>query len=440
MSWIFNAIYLAALCFSLPWIFYRVAFLAKGRRGWRQRLFGRIPALDSDRPTVWFHAVSVGELQLLVPLIKRLSQLRPEWQVAISTATDSGYLLAQQRFAAHTVFFAPLDFSWAVRRVLRRLQPRLIVLAELELWPNLLSIAKQQEVPVIVINGRMGDRSFRRYRCLPGFTKSMLRSLAKISAQNNEYAVRFVALGAEPLRVTISGNIKFDGAFNPDYVQLGRRLRETFQFRDGDVVLVAGSTQPEEDEMVVEAFAAVRAQYPQLRLVVVPRHMHNVPPLIERLQSMGETYVCRSHVNGGFAVDPMLRPIVVVDVVGELAGWWQVADLAYVGGSMGKRGGQNMIEPAAARCAVSFGPRTENFRDVVSMLLAGHAAMVVHDRAELEAFMVRAIVDERWRKSMGSAAQRIVAEQQGATDRTCQLIIEQLEGGSLTARGRRMAA
>lgn len=440
MSWIFNAIYLVALSFSLPWIFYRVAFLGKGRRGWRQRLFGTISPPDSDRPTVWFHAVSVGELQLLVPVIKRLSQLRPEWQVAISTSTDSGYLLAQQRFADHLVFFAPFDFSWAVQRVLRRLQPRLIVLAELELWPNLLSIAKQQEVPVMVINGRMSDRSFRRYRRLPGLTKSMLRSLTKISAQNNEYAVRFVALGAEPLRVTVSGNIKFDGAFSPDYVHLGRRLRETFQFRDDEVVFVAGSTQPEEDEMVVETFAGIREQYPQLRLVIVPRHMHNVPPLVERLQRMGEAYICRSQVSEDTPIDPMLRPIVVVDVVGELAGWWQVADLAYVGGSMGKRGGQNMIEPAAARCAVSFGPRTENFRDVVSMLLAGHAAMVVRDPAELEAFMVRAIVDERWRKSMGSAAQRIVAEQQGATDRTCQLIIEQLEGGSLSARGQRRAA
>lgn len=435
-----NAIYGLVLVLSLPWLGYRAVFLNKSRRGWRQKLWGQVPVSQANRPTIWMHAVSVGEVQLLAPLIARLSSERPEVQFAVSTSTESGYSLAQQKFAEHSVFFFPVDFTWAVRNVLQRVKPELILLAELELWPNFLAAARRERVPVFVINGRMSDRSFRRYRWISGLTRWMLGSLHTILVQNKEYADRFVALGADPARVEVTGNVKFDGAFNPKHAEFAAVLKSQFQILEDEAVFVAGSTQPVEDELVVKTYITLSEKFPALRLIIVPRHMQNVSSLIDLLGRSGLQFVRRSEPGETIPRTGQPRPVIVVDVVGELAAWWQLADIAYVGGSMGSRGGQNMIEPAAAKAAVSFGPRTENFRDVVSMLLTEQAATVVRDQIELLEFIERCLNNSEWRCAMGQAAYRIVAEQQGATQRTCDLVTQQLDSvPKFSARHQRAA-
>jgi 3-deoxy-D-manno-octulosonic-acid transferase len=426
VPWLINFAYLSALVVSAPWLVYRFFWLKKNRRGWSQRLWGRVPPTDPTRNCIWLHAVSVGEVQLLGPIVDELLRRDSRLQLVISTTTESGFDVARKRFVNHSVFFCPFDFTWSVKKTLRRLQPKVIVLAELELWPNLLRAAAKQNVPVIVVNGRLSERSFRGYQRISFVARAMLRSVTKIAAQSPEYANRFLALGAYPESIQICGNIKFDGAFNPQHAELGKNLKQAFQVEDSEIVFVAGSTQPEEDVMVAQAYRILKSKYPQLRLVVVPRHMHNVDSLLAILKSHSEHFVRRSQLNE-LASDALRgQPIIVVDAVGELAGWWSLSKIAYVGGSMGKRGGQNMIEPAANRAVISFGPRTENFRDIVAMLLSRDAACVVHNQQDFEAFLERAIVDAQWRDEMGHRAFAVVQAQQGATARACDMILDLL--------------
>ncbi len=441
VPWLINLAYLSALVVSAPWLLYRFVWLKKNRRGWSQRLQGNVPLTDPERTCIWLHAVSVGEVQLLGPIVDELLRRDPKLQLAISTTTESGFDVAKKRFANHNIFFCPLDFTWSVKKSLQRLKPKVIVLAELELWPNLLRAAALQGIPVIVVNGRLSERSFRGYQRIGFVARSMLRSVNKIAAQSPEYANRFLALGAYPESIEICGNIKFDGAFNPQHAELGTNLKKAFRLADSEIVFVAGSTQPEEDLMVAQAYRALKSRFPELRLVVVPRHMHNVDSLLAILKTHSEHIVCRSRLHEARWDTLQRRPVIVIDAVGELPGWWSLAKIAYVGGSMGKRGGQNMIEPAANRAVVSFGPRTENFRDIVAMLVARDACCVVHNQQDFEAFLERAIVDTKWREEMGRKAFAVVQAQQGATARACDMILSLLNATTKqpTASVRRVA-
>lgn len=435
VSWLYNAVYLALVVMASPWILYRIFWQKKNRRGWSARLAGRVPRRCGQRECVWLHAVSVGEIQLLAPLVDQLHRERPDLELVVSTTTESGFDVARSRFSGLPVFFCPLDFSWAVAAAFRRLRPTALVLVELELWPNLLARAEREGVPVMVINGRLSDRSFRRYHLILPIVRSMLRKVRLIAAQSEAYAERFRELGARESQVFVSGNIKFDGAFNPAHAENGKAFFRHFGLQEGEVIWVAGSTQPEEDSLVLDVYDELRGQHPNLRLVLVPRHLVNVASIVAKLESRRIPFLSRSKTLDG-QIPSQLRnasPVLVVDVMGELAGWWSLAHLAYVGGSMGKRGGQNMIEPSAHGAAVSFGPRTENFRDVVSMLLDSDAARVIGNRQELFDFVAEALENLPAALEMGERARAIVEGQQGATLRT-RLQLEQLLSSSGTVK------
>ncbi len=436
LGWLLNSIYAVLLFVGSPWIAYRIVFLKKNRRGWCERFLGFVPKRDSHNQCLWFHAVSVGEVQLLGPIIDQLINSSPTVDIVISTTTEAGFDVAQKRFGNFSVFFCPLDFTWSIRTAIRRIRPSAVILVELELWPNLLRFTDREKIPVMVVNGRMSERSFRQYQWIAPIARRMLRQVDVIAAQSQTYAKRFMKMGAAPKQVFISGNIKFDGAFNPSHAVLGKRLQAQFGIDDQDAIFVAGSTQPEEDELVVDVYKELRTRFPSLQLVIVPRHLINVEALVKNLETHALPYVRRS---GGGPTAANERPVIVVDVMGELAGWWAIADFAYVGGSMGSRGGQNMIEPAAHRAAVSFGPRTENFRDVVKLLLDNEAAVVVHSRNELQQFLEMGLMNPGCTVEMGARAHTAVASQQGATQRTC-LEINRLLGYSSALSSQSRAA
>ncbi|MEZ6093918.1 MAG: 3-deoxy-D-manno-octulosonic acid transferase [Pirellulaceae bacterium] len=436
IRWLFNTIYLLLLTLGLPWLLYRIVFLNKNRRGWPQRALGNVPSQQHSGKSIWFHAVSVGEIQLLGPLVDQFRKQNPDVAIFISTTTESGFDVALKRFAEHQVFFCPFDFSWAVTRAFRRIQPSALVLVELELWPNMLLAAEQMHVPVMVVNGRLSDRSLQRYQMFLPLIRSMLKRVRLIAAQSSEYAERFRRLGANVQSVFNSGNIKFDGAFNPGHEEVGKKLKSVFRIAEEDFCFVAGSTQPEEDTMSIAAYQALQSEYPQLKLVVVPRHMSNLDSLFQKLDKAGLRYVKRSQVKSREV--ETLPNAIVVDVMGELGAWWSLANFAYVGGSQGNRGGQNMIEPAATAIPVSFGPRTENFRDVVNMLLQNKAASVVHDSSELTQLLQLALENDAETIAMGKRAYQVVFTQQGATMRTCNEISRLI--GSIPVSAARTAA
>lgn len=424
MPYLLNALYLLLLVLGAPWLAWKAFRTGKYREGLRAKLLGRVPLRSGSGPCIWLHAVSVGEVNVLGPLLRRLEQEYPAWECVISTTTRTGYALARTKYAPRLVFYCPLDFSWAVRAALDRIRPNLLVLVELELWPNLIRAAHRAGVKVAVVNGRLSARSARGYRRIRPFIARVLHGIDLIAVQNTEYAGRFLDLGAPPERVRVTGSVKFDGAETERQNPRTERLAALWGLPPHEPVLLAGSTKEPEESVALQTFLALAPAFPRLRLILVPRHPERFDDVAALLDQAGVRWQRRSRLESDGA-DPQAR-ILLVDTVGELGAWWGTARIAYVGGSLGRRGGQNMIEPAAYGAAVSFGPNTSNFRDVVDMLLTRDAAIVVHNGRELTDFARRCLDQPDFAAQLGQRARDLVHEQQGAAARTCQLIAELL--------------
>lgn len=424
MAWALNCVYLLAWLAAAPWLLWRRWRWGKNRRGWMQKWCGLGPTPTATAPRIWLHAVSVGEVNLLAPILEELSRRAP-LEFAISTTTESGYELARQKYPGQLVFFCPFDFSWAVKRTLRNLRPQLIVLAELELWPNWIQSAKRAGIPLAVVNGRLSAQSFAGYGRWRPLITGMFRRLGLVLAQSEEYAQRFIALGTPAERVVVSGNVKFDNADPARGRAQATEFLKQFQWQLGEPVLVGGSTQPDEELMLLRAFGKLRPEFPQLRLVLVPRHPEKIAALETALRGSPWSFCFRSGRSGssGSQAVPPAVDIVVVDVIGELAAWWTLATVAYVGGSLGSRGGQNMIEPAAVGSLVSFGPNTRNFKDVVELLLGNDAVTVVANEDDLIALVRRALHDPDWARQRSQRAAALVAQHRGAAAKMAEQLL-----------------
>ncbi len=415
---------------ALPWVAWRKLSGARPVAAPWTRFTGGITAPPQPQPGVpriWLHGVSVGEVQLLAALA---GELRAQAEAAgrsidcvVSSSTTTGLELAAKRFGSDRTFPCPLDFTWAVDRVLDRVRPDLIVLGELELWPTLLSRAARRGVPVVVANGRMSERSATGYGRVAPLARRMLGLVSTVAARSQADADRFAALGARD--VVVTGSLKFDGVRGdraaPDVV----RLRQLAGFAATDVVFIAGSTQAPEEALALDAFRSFAADHPELRLVIVPRHVERTPEIAALLDASGLRWQLRSRLDGR-PPDPASR-VLLIDTTGELGWWWGTAAIAFVGGSLdGVRGGQNMLEPAAYAAAVSFGPYTRNFRDEVRRLLDADAAVVVADGPALTAFVRRCLVEPAWAAALGKRASALVAAHRGATATTARLILDRL--------------
>ncbi len=409
---ILNLIYLLLLLAASPWLAYKALRSGKYRQGFAAKFCGLVPRREGNQTCIWLHAVSVGEVNLLAPLLAELARRRPDCECVISTTSRTGFELANKKYAGHTVFYCPLDFSWAVSAAMRRIRPELLILAELELWPNLIRAAKSHGARVAVINGRLSENSFRGYRKIRPLVARVLRQIDLIAVQNQEYAQRFLALGATNASLFVSGSLKFDGAQTNRNNSATLRLKELARIAADEVVFLAGSTQQPEEQLALETFRQLAPQHPNLRLILVPRHPERFAEVAQMLDESKLHWQRRSALPTDYNSDAR---ILLVNAVGELGAWWGAAQIAFVGGSLGKRGGQNMIEPAAYGAAVSFGPNTSNFRDVVQQLLAHDAACVVADGHELTRFVARCLRDTQFAEQLGRNAQQLVQRQTGAT-------------------------
>lgn len=427
MPYALNLIYLLGLGIAWPWLLVRAWRTGRYRRGWSERLWGHVPPAPPGSRTLWLHAVSVGEVQVLRPLIAELHRAHPDSFMAISTTTDAGYELAKKLFPDAIVFYLPIDFSWAMSTALRRLQPQWLVLAELEAWPNLIAAAKRLEVPVAIINGRLSERSFQGYRRWSRWLRPMWSRIDLVAAQSTAYAQRFVDLGVSAERVHVTGNLKFDGAtLERGHEEVIARRRE-LGLSDEDLVWVVGSTQAPEERWALEVLDQLRPSFPQLRLVLVPRHPDRFEEVARWLESRGVGFRRRSQPTSHTLSREC--PVLLGDTVGELRWWWGLADVGLVGGSFGDRGGQSMIEPAGFGVSCAFGPKTKNFRDVVRLLLDADAAIELSDERAILPWMREQLGDAVLRQRVGDRAQALVKQQQGATARTLALL-EQLRGST----------
>ncbi len=422
--------YLVIAIVALPWVVWRK--LSGGRpvaAPWI-RFTGAIPVPpvpEAGAGRIWLHGVSVGEVQLLAALA---AELRAQAEAAdrsvdcvISSSTTTGLELAAKRFGPDRTFPCPLDFTWAVDRVLDRVRPDLIVLGELELWPTLLARAARRGIPVVVANGRMSERSAAGYGRVAWLARRMLGRVTTVAARSQADADRFASLGARD--VVVTGSLKFDGVRGDRAAPEVERLRQLAGFAAADIVFLAGSTQSPEESLAIETFRTLAPSHPALRLVIVPRHVERTPEIAALLDATGLPWQLRSRLDGA-SPDPTAC-VLLIDTTGELGWWWGTASIAFVGGSLdGLRGGQNMLEPAAYAAAVCFGPHTRNFRDEVRRLLDADAAVVVPDGPALTAFVGRCLADPAWAAALGSRAAALVAAHRGATATTARIVLDGL--------------
>ena len=429
MTLLLNGMYMLVAVAFVPLLCYSAIVKKKYRTGWSQKLFGFVPQRPSSAAnldertirqgkTIWLHGVSVGEINLLEGLIKQIQLTYPNCECVISTTTQTGYQLAREKYHNHTVFYCPLDFGWAVRNTLRRLKPDVLVLGELELWPNLIRFCDRSNIPIAIVNARLSESSFRGYRKIQFFVGPVLRRIALIAAQTPEYAERFVALGAYPKTTHVTGSIKFDGAVTDRRNAQTESFRKLAQITSSDIVFLAGSTQAPEEQMALDSYLQLQRRFPQLRLILVPRHAERFDAVARLLSQNEVPFSRRSQLTSSQACERVL----LVDTIGELSAWWGTSSIAFVGGSMGSRGGQNMIEPAAYGAAICFGPNTKNFKDVVDLMMQSDAASIVNDQPEMLDFVQTCVASSHLARRMGERAQQMVVENSGALSSTMNLL------------------
>ncbi|MBI2152467.1 MAG: 3-deoxy-D-manno-octulosonic acid transferase [Candidatus Rokubacteria bacterium] len=384
--------------------------------GLLQRLGYRSAGLPPE-PRCWIHAVSVGEAMAAIPLIHAVRRRWPDLHPVVTTVTPTGARVVKDRLepaATHRYF--PLDFPGAVRRALAGVNPEFFLALETEIWPNFLRALGARGIPAMIANGRISDRSFRRYRLVRPFMRRILAGVTVFAMQSAEDARRVIALGAPPERVVVTGNLKTDAMPNePGAEQLWRRL---MGLTGGEPVWIAGSTHRGEEELLLEAFLSLRRRHPTLVLVIAPRHPERVAEVERLIRTRGLRSVRRT----GLPSARDANAVIVLDTVGELPQLYQLSQVVFVGGSLVPLGGHNMLEPALRRKPVVFGPHTTNFREGAELLVTAGAALVVRDAKELEGALDGLLSDPTRRAAMGEAAFEAVAGRQGAVLQTLELI------------------
>ena len=425
---IYSGLLALALLVGSPWFLYQGLRRRKYFGSLRQRL-GALPVsfnLDAE-PSIWVHAVSVGEVLAARPLVDELRARYPGFRLFVSTTTVAGQQLARRQLPqADAVFYFPIDFAWVVRRVLDRVKPRLLVLLEGEIWPHVLRECRRRGVRTAIVNGRVSARSFPRYRLLAPLMRHVLADVNAFCMQSDEAARRITLMGADPARVLVTGSLKFDAVNVPAPSAHGRprdRVLRFFRLAATRPVIVAGSTMRGEERPVLQAFRRIKATQPQALLILAPRHTDRFTEVMHIARGEGFATVRRTEL----AIDAEPRAdVVVLDTIGELAQVYQLATVAFVGGSLVPTGGHNILEPAVYGRPVVFGPSMTNFAEIAEMFLASGAAVQVHSEHELEETLITLMGDSVRRAAIGAAARALVDANRGATERTLDLLLRLL--------------
>jgi 3-deoxy-D-manno-octulosonic-acid transferase len=379
-----------------------------------------------QRPTIWVHAVSMGEVQASAALVRSLSARYPQWPLVLTTVTPTGAQRARALFgAAVHVRYIPLDLPGGVRRFFDRVQPRLAVILETELWPNLYHECGHRKVPLVLASARISPRSVHRYRRLVSLFRETLSHGIVIAAQSASDAERFKSIGANPAHTHVIGNIKFDFQVPPGLESEGERLRE--RYAAGRAVWVAGSTHEGEEDIVLDAHARVRQGVRDALLVLVPRHPNRFDAVATHLRRRGIRFVMLS------SESPVRRDteVLLVDTVGQLLTFYAAADVAFVGGSLVPIGGHNLLEPAALRRPILTGPNNFNSEDIAQLLVEVGAQQVVHNAEELAAQVTLLLTEPAECERRGALGRRALDENRGALKRLLDLVDPLLRERSL---------
>lgn len=405
-----------ALFAYLPFYAVRMKISRKGRVFLKERLGFRPPGPGAGKDSLWIHAVSVGEVLSLQNLVKDLKAAHPEWDIYFSSLTDAGIRQAENKLGSSArVFVVPLDFAGCVRRILRAVRPGVLVLAESEFWPNLLREASRATRGIILVNGRISERSFCRFRRFRSLAKKLLGRVEVFLVQTAEDKERLEKLGIDPGRIRVSGNLKCETRLPSFRAEDLGRMKDALGIGARSMVVVAGSTHKGEEEQLLEALYKARSRNADLRLILAPRHIERTADLEKMARGMGFRVERRTQAGRGAPWDVLL-----LDTIGELACIYAISDLAFIGGSLVDWGGQNLLEPAYYGRPICFGPHMNNFSHLAEIFVRNGAAKIVRNVEELETIM--RLDGARELEEMGNRAKAMLGALSGATDMTVKAI------------------
>lgn len=431
MRTLYNILFMVLFVLSSPYYFWRMWRRGTWQAGFAQR-FGyydaKLKQAITNRHVLWIHAVSVGEVSLCTQIIRLLEQRMPNLKIVVSTTTTTGMGELQKRLPTHiSRIYYPVDGRKWVARALATIHPEAVVLVEAEIWPNFIWRVRAMGMPLFLVNARLSERSFRGYKRFGFLFRPLFASLTGVGVQSNEDAVRARELGCSPEAIHIVGSLKYDAArlderFSLDVPSLLRRLGVP----PGGRLLVGGSTHAGEEALLAEQFLRLRSRFPDLFLVLVPRHFERSKEVGRELKQRGVKFIYRSEIIATTSFEPGELDCLLVNTTGELRYFYEQATVIFVGKSLTAQGGQNPIEPGALGKAMVFGPHMQNFAEVSARFLAGNGAVQVRDAAGLEKALAGLFGDEAARRQLGSNALKVVRENLGAIERTVNMIVQRL--------------
>ncbi len=424
MRYILNLAYLIALVLISPIAIYRMIRQGRYRKGWGNRI-GAIKRRFPEKKCIWIHAVSVGEVNATRTIVKQLSEKLDGCEIVISTTTDTGFARANAIYGSeHMVFFFPMDFTITMTRAFKNIRPDCCLLMELEVWPNFVRIANEFGAAVVVVNGRISDRSFARYSRIKPIARMMFSRISLILSQCQQYTDRFIALGVNSEKVITTGSLKYDTADTNPNAEEAKKLREKLKLAD-ERLIVAGGTGNDEEKIILDVFCKLKKVYKDLRLIIVPRKPERFDEVARLMEGTGFGIIRFSQVkDGSRKIEDGDKSIILGDTMGDLRKFYSIADINFVGRSLVPMGGSDMMEAAAMGNCTMFGPHAFNFRQTVDDLLQGGGAIMVRDEQHLYESLEKCLIDRDYRETIASKGRDIIVKNQGATEKTVKEIVK----------------
>jgi 3-deoxy-D-manno-octulosonic-acid transferase len=438
MRFIIDCVYLLAAFAITPTVVYRMVRYKRYRAGWANR-FGRITRKDPAlKKCIWLHAVSLGEVNAAKTLVEELENRFSYFEIVISTTTDTGFARAAAVFGAnYKVFYFPLDLSFTMRRAFLGIQPAVCILMELEVWPNFVLIADQLHTPVVVVNGRMSDKSFSRYKKIKPFAKEIFRKLSLILAQTDEYAQRFIEIGCHPKKVIVTGSLKYDTAQIADKVKGTDTLAEQLFGKIENPLWVAGATGNDEEQIILNVYKQLtqQEQFSNLRLAIIPRKPERFNEVAELIEQSGFNLIrysqIKNNATGKSNIERRVTSdesrVILGDTMGDLRKFYSLATIIFAGRSLVPMGGSDIIEAAALGKCTIFGPSIYNFQQTVDDLLAANGGIMVKDKQELLETMQKCLNEPDFTEKIARNGQNVIRKNQGATQKTIDHIAKFLD-------------
>ena len=431
MDLLYNILMLTAAVVGLPFFAFRFIRERRFRERLRQNL-GFFPAETLTRVVgrspVWFQAASVGEVVAASSIIREFKRQLPDIPVLISSGTISGYDMAQRIIPeADAVIFYPPDLPGMPDRIVGKILPRAYVPVETELWPNFIRSARKRSIPVIMVNGRIGERSVEHYRQMRRMFTKMLDTVVRFCMQSTVDAQYVIQLGADPHKVIVTGNTKYDQNYSQVTTEEKKVLRQELGLLENVPVLIAGSTHRGEEEILLEVLRQIQGKYPNVKMILAPRDVPRSGGIVELVRRAGVVAELRSKMSSLTAEQRAEVRVVVLDSIGELGRFYSLADLVFVGGSLVSHGGHNILEPAAQGKPILVGPHMFNFRDTYALFSKRNACVTVLDGQELAQKTLELLQNKQTAEQMGREAAQIVAENQGAAVRTVEHLRQIIE-------------